>query len=90
LDSAVAQYTLNVLGYNFSLFGVLINKTKTEFITMTGSKPIHQLTDTSYNCMSTKYGLTNAENKKIKTNCGNCGLEVQAGSMKNTNCLKGV
>jgi hypothetical protein len=80
-DHAITQHTLNALLHNFSQFGLCISMTKTELMTILGSKLIHQISDSAYYQMITKTGPT-CEEKKQKINCGNCGLEVQTRSLK--------
>jgi hypothetical protein len=47
-DHTITQHTLNVLLHNFSQFGLCINTTKTESMTMLDNKPIHWILDTEY------------------------------------------
>jgi Reverse transcriptase (RNA-dependent DNA polymerase) len=79
VDYTVAQYTLNVLGQSF---GLNINVNKTELMTMVGCQAIHRISGNAYSRMITRQGPTNAEMKKMKTKCENCGLEVQNGLLK--------
>jgi hypothetical protein len=51
-------------------------------MTMVGCRAIHRISDNAYNRMITRQGPTNAELKRTRTTCLNCGVEVQNGSLK--------
>jgi hypothetical protein len=81
-DHTVTQHTLNALLHNFSQFGLCINMTKTESMTMLGNKPTHRISDTAYTRMITKIGPTCDDKIKARIHCTNCGLEVQTRSFE--------
>jgi hypothetical protein len=64
-DYTITQHKLNAILHNFSQFGLCINTTKTEYMTMLGSKPTHRILDTAYTRMKTKIGPT-CDDKKRK------------------------
>jgi retron-type reverse transcriptase len=64
-DHRFIQHTLNALLHNFSSFGLCINTTKTESMTMLGSKLTHRISDTAYTRMITRIGPT-CDGKKNK------------------------
>jgi hypothetical protein len=45
----VVQCTLDKFVQNFKSFGLLMNEKKTETITLTRSKTVHQISDDAYN-----------------------------------------
>jgi hypothetical protein len=66
VDHTVAQYTLDVLATNFKKFALHVNVTKTESITVLGTKPVHRISEYAYTRQITKIGLTNEEKKKSR------------------------
>jgi Reverse transcriptase (RNA-dependent DNA polymerase) len=66
VDHTVAQYTSDVLSTNFKKFGLHVNITKTESMTVLGTKPVHRISEYAYTRKITKIGLTNEEKKKAK------------------------
>jgi hypothetical protein len=65
-DNNVTQHTLHALLHNFSTFGLCINTTKTESMTMLGSKSTHRISDTAYTRMITRIGPACDDKKKYK------------------------
>jgi hypothetical protein len=48
-NHTIVQRTLNKFVKNFKSFGLLMNVQKTETMTLTGSKPVYQISDDAYN-----------------------------------------
>jgi Reverse transcriptase (RNA-dependent DNA polymerase) len=76
-DHTITQHTLDALLHSFAKFGLHFNTTKTESMVMIGSKPAHRISDTAYNRMITKTGLTSRE-KKTKSDM--CKLRIGSSS----------
>jgi hypothetical protein len=65
---------------NFKKFGLLLNTEKTEAMIMTGSKPVHSLSEDAYKRMITGNGESYQEKQKMTIKCEFCNTEVQIGS----------
>jgi Reverse transcriptase (RNA-dependent DNA polymerase) len=56
-----AQQTLDLFKENFERFGVQLNMTKTETMTILGATPVHNISLDAYSCMITRQGPTDRE-----------------------------
>jgi hypothetical protein len=89
-DPTITQHTLNALLHNFSTFGLCINTTKTESMTMLGSKLIHRISDTAYTRMITKNGPTCEDRRKKKNQLYKLWVGGSNQIIKTTSTIKKV
>jgi Reverse transcriptase (RNA-dependent DNA polymerase) len=80
-NSLHAQQTLNLFIENFKRFGLYMDTTKTETMTVLGTPPVHKISSNAYFRMITQQGPTDRERQQLLKYCIHCNKQVQAQSM---------
>jgi hypothetical protein len=81
-DPIYTQSILELFTQHFKRFGLYINHTKTETMTVLGSKPVHNISQQAYSPMIARTDPTNKDIQKQIIECTHCQTNVQHLSMR--------